>query len=79
MEFGKLDEQSKMNRQGTGLGLTISKNMVTQMGGDIKVHSEFGKGTTFCIFLSTKVDVPVLDLKKFQIEKKVNGSFENAV
>ena len=28
MEFGKLDEQSKMNRQGTGLGLTISRNMV---------------------------------------------------
>ena len=28
MEFSKLDEQSKMNRQGTGLGLTISRNMV---------------------------------------------------
>ena len=75
MEFGKLDEQSKMNRQGTGLGLTISKNMVTQMGGDIKVTSEFGKGTTFCIFFSTKTDVPIRDLNKFEIKKKVNGSF----
>ena len=37
IEFEKLDEQSKMNRQGTGLGLTICKNMVTQMGGNIKV------------------------------------------
>ena len=56
-EFGKLDEQSKMNRQGTGLGLTISRNMVRQMGGEISVKSEFGKGTTFSISLSTKVDV----------------------
>ena len=77
MEFGKLDEQSKMNRQGTGLGLTISKNMITQMGGDIKVHSEFGKGTTFCIFLRTKTDVLVKDLLKFEIDKKFNDDIDN--
>ena len=77
MEFGKLDEQSKMNRQGTGLGLTISKNMVSQMGGDIKVNSEFGKGTTFCIFLRTKTDVLVKDLLKFEIDKKFNDDIDN--
>jgi len=66
-----------MNRQGTGLGLTISKNMITQMGGDIKVHSEFGKGTTFCIFLRTKTDVLVKDLLKFEIDKKFNDDIDN--
>lgn len=36
---------------GTGLGLTISKQLVTLMNGEINVRSEFGKGTVFTVVI----------------------------
>ncbi|MCD6385053.1 cache domain-containing protein [Candidatus Sumerlaeota bacterium] len=38
-------------QSGTGLGLAISYGIVQRHGGRIKVHSHFGKGTTFTVIL----------------------------
>jgi signal transduction histidine kinase len=54
MDFGKLDEHSKINAQGTGLGLSICKRMIEQMGGTVSVQSKEGEGSTFTINLVTK-------------------------
>ena len=39
---------------GSGLGLSITKNLVTMLRGDIAVESEKGKGTTFTVELPFK-------------------------
>ncbi|WP_309896154.1 ATP-binding protein [Archangium sp.] len=36
---------------GTGLGLSICHNLISAMGGEIHVHSDLGRGTTFQVLL----------------------------
>jgi len=52
-KFRQLDGSPARNYEGTGLGLTISKNLLELIGGKIEVESEVGKGSTF------KVTIPV--------------------
>jgi len=40
--------------QGTGLGMSITKNIVDMMGGTIEVYSEVDKGTEFVVTLEFK-------------------------
>lgn len=44
----------RMAKEGTGLGLTISRNFIELMGGQIKVESKAGEGTMFQFDISAK-------------------------
>ncbi|MBN1978356.1 MAG: response regulator [Anaerolineae bacterium] len=46
-KFFRSDNPAVMEKQGTGLGLCIAKNLIELQGGQIEVESELGKGTTF--------------------------------
>ncbi|MBS3774609.1 MAG: PAS domain S-box protein [Bacteroidales bacterium] len=45
--FRQVDDSTAGVQEGTGLGLTISKNLVEMMGGDMWVKSKEGEGSVF--------------------------------
>jgi len=49
--FSQADVQTARKYGGTGLGLTITKRFCEIMGGEIRVASEYGRGTVFSVKL----------------------------
>ncbi|MBU6388946.1 HAMP domain-containing protein [Patescibacteria group bacterium] len=56
--FNRGDEASKMFANGTGLGMYVAHEILTQHGGSVKVESEKGKGTTFILTVPFYADDP---------------------
>lgn len=58
--FYQGDVQPAILNQGSGIGLSITKELVQLHGGEIKVESEAGKGSTF----SLSILLPAMDLSE---------------
>jgi len=54
--YTQLDTGAKRKTEGTGLGLTIVKNLTEIMGGGITVKSEYGKGSCFTAEIIQGID-----------------------
>ena len=50
-DFGQVDEDAERRSVGTGLGLVLSRRLAMLLGGDLEVHSEPGRGSTFTLWL----------------------------
>jgi signal transduction histidine kinase/CheY-like chemotaxis protein len=50
-EFIQAEETTSRQFEGTGLGLALSRKFCQMLGGDIRVESEVGRGSTFTILL----------------------------
>ena len=61
-EFRRSSNAIKKSIEGTGLGLSITKRLVELMGGEIKVESQEGIGSTFTVIFPSKKEVT----KKFE-------------
>ena len=60
--FVQAESGHSRTREGSGLGLTISRRLSRLMGGDLTVRSEVGKGSTFSLWLPA--DTVLHDVEK---------------
>lgn len=63
--FQRLDEEKNRNIEGTGLGMNITMSLLKLMDGDMKVESEYQKGSVFTVTIPQKI-----------ISQEPAGSFE---
>lgn len=65
-KFFRGENVVKIQTEGSGLGLYITKNIIKRHGGDMKVESELNRGTTFHFFLPT--DPNLIPKKEFILD-----------
>lgn len=57
--------------EGSGIGLSLVKHIVEMHGGNIKVESELGLGSTFIVELPTKIVKNQNNRKNYNKDNKI--------
>lgn len=70
--FERAEDSVVRQTEGTGLGMAITKNLVSAMGGQISVKSELGRGTTF--FVDLELHLQKADMVEQREEKETSGN-----
>jgi PAS domain S-box-containing protein len=76
--FSQADESTTRKFGGTGLGLTISRAFARMLGGDVKVFSTPGEGSTFRVRIACG-DIDAVPRRRFQGERaSIAGATDTA-
>ncbi len=67
-EFERIEENRNRNIEGTGLGMSITLQLLQMMGSSLQVESVYGKGSKFSFYLEQDI-----------VESKPIGDFEQNV
>ncbi len=65
-KFERFDKDKNQSIEGTGLGMSITKEMLKLMNGKIEVDSEYGKGSTFTVIIPQKI-IDVTEIGEFSL------------
>lgn len=73
--FERVDESKNKYIEGTGLGMSITKQLITLMGSKIEVKSVYGEGSTFAFDVVQKIieEKPIGNI--FEENKDTSGNY----
>jgi signal transduction histidine kinase/DNA-binding NarL/FixJ family response regulator len=77
--FAQVHSSNSRRYGGTGLGLTISKQLIELMGGELNVESETGKGSIFSFVLELPVGSAENLESRRKSEEVIDGSILNGL
>ncbi|MCB9283902.1 MAG: response regulator [Lewinellaceae bacterium] len=71
-------EGYNLEMAGTGIGLALTKDLITLMGGSISLESTPGKGSTFSVMLPISREAMKVDIEKLTVEDLSLVAFDRA-